>query len=277
MSVPFLPEEIWDLIVQSVSQADRKRLRLSCKLLARIATPHLFQTVRFELTDSGCSSLIRIGLHTGLSVCVRRLILRRARGPRTFPNFYVWKQSVDLCGSVSRGPLVYSNIDADRDSGSVALYGWSALSQVQKRALFCQYNADRSAMLESTVPFIAELSNVLQEHGKNDMTAGNCKMAARLLKAVACLVNLMSLEHEPKLSPARHCGLLQWRGLRFRLVAFRAHTIPDEDKDLDAMQLTTTLCLLAKVGRGSPSRCLEGSVQETSILGISTVGDPTRC
>lgn len=250
-----LPRELWDMVLQLLSPSAWKCLRLVCKLLSKVVAHPLFETVRFELTSAGCSSLIAISSHLELSPLVKRLCLHRTRGLRKFPNYYVWKQSVDVFASSPKSSPLISGFEADRNSGIVAFYGWPALSDKQKWALFCQYNNDRSAIREETTTMISTIESNIQDEQVGQSSISQQKARSDVLRAMAALTSLSSFKHIPRSAQSNRCGLLRWRQLRFRPASFDAHTNRAEDHDMDALQLSAVLHLLGVLSPSLPRLC----------------------
>lgn len=70
------PEELWDMIAACTDQATRKNLRLCCKTLSRITTPHLFRTIYFQHNDPK-TRLHNTMWSSGIQDHVKRLVMRR--------------------------------------------------------------------------------------------------------------------------------------------------------------------------------------------------------
>ncbi|KAH7111806.1 hypothetical protein B0J11DRAFT_543073 [Dendryphion nanum] len=255
VSYPYLPLEIWDAILSLVSCTEWKSLRLSCKYMETLATPHLFGVAHFELIENGCDSLLNIASHPRLSLCVKTLVLRRAYGLREFPDIDTWERNIYLPGDSNDE---YADLPVEDeykdDEGNLLTYReWSALSGREKEALYGEYKADRAEAQEKVRSLVDYLcfhtlgcaKSVLVRSERVSVLPAEAT-SEQFHRALAKLVNLTAFKHKPSFIFTYNWGL-RWRNLRLHPYALIGNTDDTEDEDVEALQLSVALQALGWV------------------------------
>lgn len=243
---PYLPTETWETILGFVDTPAYKELRLSCKYLNQLATPHLFKTVSFELTKSGCATLQKVAGHPALASYVKHLVLERTTGLRDFGTSRKWRWALDLRGGPSKFSHLIRTGDAWTDhAGFLTHSDWMALPNSRKNALYKEYEEDRkehqrqqkdiAESLRFCMLVDASARPIHPERSSAVVASENTTEI--LLYALKKLRNLTVFSHQPRYRFRRyaHC---RWRNLRFNLAAVRNQISNEEDEDAEALQLS---------------------------------------
>jgi hypothetical protein len=235
------------MIVRELGQAGRKQLRLSNKYLCGIATPYCFRTVRFELREGGLDHLLAIASHEELRQHVERLVLRRSRGLREFPDFDSWERGISLDRS--------SDADSDTDSEDgddddlMLQQDWLTLSTDEKHALYHEYEADcleARARARSLTNYLYFRTLGCKRGAERVHPARATAMATldsaleHFDEAVARLTNLTAFVHQPAYLFDSRWGT-RWRRLRISPDRIILDTSDEEDEDEEALQLSYVL------------------------------------
>jgi hypothetical protein len=252
------PVEIWLMIFALLERSDWKRLRLSCRHLAHISTPVLFETVYVELYGSGCTSLRNIA-RSALAACVKTLVLRREHGWRRFPDSITWRASVYQPGDPGRlpglpaGAFQYYNSVAAEDL--LPYSDWTSLSEESRDSLYHEYEADCTVLEEHARDMAGRLRFELPNfepvlirpyQGLVRQSAGD--PVAIFQKALETLENVKELRHEPGFLSNPNWGC-RWRNLYLHPWALATYTSHAADEDMEALQLSVALRSLAIVRR----------------------------
>ncbi|EOA85709.1 uncharacterized protein SETTUDRAFT_111377 [Exserohilum turcica Et28A] len=244
----FLPDKLWITIIGFACVSAWKQLRLSCRDMKRLATPFLFQTVHFELTGEGYTSLLKIACNPVLAPYVQTIILRRRVALRNFDKFYEWERSICLPKSPSN-----RSMRKKCDRGLLSHSEWKSFPQGRRRFLHQQYMKDCKAIAEQlqSIPdrsLLLAMDDVQQKFSSpREATllalAGSTPLY--LHQAFAKFINLLDFRHEAV--HADKAWVYQWRHLRFRPFA---DTRGGRNDDMEAFQLSIALRAL---GWASPS------------------------
>ncbi|KAF1346391.1 hypothetical protein EJ07DRAFT_144203 [Lizonia empirigonia] len=238
-----LPPELLLSILGCVSALEWKQVRQTCKGLNTLAASLLFERVYFELCGSGCDSLHSISQDPLLSCLVKRIVLRRIRGYRKFPDFDVWAESTHQPGApdvdFNTAPeTTYYGNEALREQ-LMSYAEWVRMPREQKKTLYQAYNADREQQRKEA----RDITNYLA------FPSGAENAAARqFFEALGTLPNLQTFKHEPGFLHDAEWAF-RWRDLYFHPFSIIGSTNNEEDEDVEALQLSVVLQVLACVRR----------------------------
>lgn len=92
-----LPEELLDCIAMYICNdfTSLKNTRATCRDLARITTPYVFETVHITLSKKSMENFINIGLNNVLAPLVEELVFH-GQIPPEFPDINTWRKYVHL-------------------------------------------------------------------------------------------------------------------------------------------------------------------------------------
>lgn len=255
-----LPPELLLSILGCVSALEWKQVRQTCKDLNVLAASLLFERVYFELCGSGCDSLHSISQDPLLSCLVKKIVLRRIRGYRKFPDFDAWAESTHQPGAPDVGfntasDTTYYENEALREQ-LMPYVEWVRMSREQKETLYQAYNADREQQQKEARDItnylcFRRLSGAPPEyvHTNRAFPSGAENAAVRqLFEALGTLPNLQAFEHEPGFLHDAEWAF-RWRDLYFHPFSIIGSTGNEEDEDIEALQLSVVLQALACVRR----------------------------
>lgn len=246
---PYLPEEIWIAIVSLVDAPTLKTLRLANKYLNRLASPDLFNILRFDLVENGCNILEQVASHPVLSLCVTVLVLERSVGPRHLGGFREWKSALDLPGCPQRSAPLSSTGDNDGDDvGLLSHSEWMDLPSETKRARYREYESDRKTHRNQVQKIIDGLqfrtqgcaSTTLVHPDRFLATTANGLAVDILYRAFTRLPNIKVFSHQPG-SVFNNNWDCRWRNLRFCRTAVQISSQAEDDEDFEALQLSVVL------------------------------------
>lgn len=253
-----LPPELLLSILGCVSALEWKQVRQTCKGLNTLAASLLFERMYFELCGSGCDSLHSVSQDPFLSCLVKRIVLRRIRGYRKFPDFSAWAESTHQPGAPDVGfntasDTTYYENEALREQ-LMPYVEWARMSKEQKETLYHAYNADREQQQKEARDItnylcFRRLSGAPPEYVNpyRAFPSGAENAAARqLFEALGTLPNLQAFEHEPGFLHDAEWAF-RWRDLYFHPFSIIGSTDNEEDEDVEALQLSVVLQALACV------------------------------
>lgn len=250
-SLSFLPLEIREWVMGYLDAHACGNLRLSCKALNDVATPHLLKTVRFELTKSGCDALANVAGQPVLATCVKNLVLQRASGHQDWEKPSKWRWALDLPGC-PRDRFAYlpriSGTQTD-DPGLLTHSEWLALPFHKKEALYEQYEKERKQRQEEEVQTLVRSLRHCTSRPILFRDNGTRQLAAALAQdnvidifrqSITRLTNLTVFSHQPGWKFDKDWGC-RWRNLRFNRAAIRCQARNGRDEDAEALQLSIAL------------------------------------
>jgi hypothetical protein len=193
-------------------------------------------------------------------------VLHRVRGYRKFPDFDSWAWSTHQPGTPDDEHNIWTARNTtyyDKEELRVQLMSyreWVAMSRELKEALYDQYKVDRDQQHKE----IQEITNALDFRGlimthpkyihpyKASATGSAVLAFRQLSEALTALPNLSALKHEPGFLHDEEWAL-RWRDLYFYPHSIEGNTDYEEDEDVEALQLSIVLQLLARL-RGKDRR-----------------------
>ncbi|KAH3938402.1 hypothetical protein HBH98_254500 [Parastagonospora nodorum] len=253
---PYLPPEIWNVILSLVGAPAWKELRLSSKFFNGLTTCHLFRTIRFELTEHGCYALEKVAFHPAFSLCVKNLVLERTAGLRDLGKSSKWRWALDLpgCNRRKSAHLPRDDDTKGNEADLLSYRDWLAFPFQKKEELYREYETDRR-QYKDQMRQIAEslqirtLDSALTEISHSErlsMAGANGNIAEIFYQAVSRLKNLTRFSHQPGSIFNKNWGC-RWRNIRFRRDVIHLHTSDNEDEDIEALQLSVALHALGQI------------------------------
>lgn len=226
-SLPTLPSEVLEIVIQNLDRKNIQRLRLVCKQLSKVAEPFLFETVYFNLHGDGVTGLLAVAAHDKLRHHVRTLVLKRKEvnilnRPAIFypsrPDHYTAVGFETWCDA-----LRYA-IDERCSTASDIEDGWdSNLGEDEIKDRWTSYELAMEGMHEATrqltncIRFRDPDNPATRRHVHQDVRSRDEMTQDRLDRfedAIARLPRLRTFLHEPLFTAANRWRTT-WQGQRF--------------------------------------------------------------
>ena len=244
-----IPPELLDVPLRLINKKSLKNLRLVNRAFNDVASPYLYETVRFDLVEIlPLNSLIQIARHEKLRRCVKRLVLQRRYGLRDFPfdehQYYIEQPN--------RGPTE-EKLCSDTREWERRYYN---LSWSERLCLAEVYEVDRKNLEKEA----RQISRSLQfrslgykgcaervrgsEDQKVPMTLHDSLLES-FDEAICAFSNLKEFSHEPAYKHNLWWSL-QWREFGFDREYLNGYTNSEEDEDVENLQISIVLRALGR-------------------------------
>lgn len=285
---PRLPVELWNMVIAYLDPASKKQLRLVDAELSRLMTPHLFETVSFNLDEGGIDRLTTIATSESLRPHVHTLVLRRTYGLNDFfDGFESWERCViheeprhpELEDRLSDGSSVDDDSVADGND-VISAEEWFYLSDSERHDLFNEYERDRVSLREHTQQLLRgiyykPLGSLLvreQSHARATNEELEGSLSNRLDEALPRLTQLRRFKHYPAYMMDRWWGT-RWRRLRFQTTRLVLYSTDKEAERVENIQLSLAVRALGLAGEVNGSlRVLDIYVAEAAFFGAVNLG-----